>query len=339
MTRLAGRAEDRNPERDNSDVKRRVLVTGAAGFAGGHLLDLLEQDSTTDLIAWRRPGEPLPPGRSDDDGSICWVTLDLRDRQAVDDAVAQARPALVYHLAGAAHVGAAWTKTADALEINALGTHHLLDALRRTKSFPRVLIPSSAYVYQPSDTAIGESAEVRPNSPYGLSKLAQEIAALRAFTEDGIPVMISRSFNHVGPRQDPSFSTSSFARQIAIVEAGAAEPVILVGNLGARRDLTDVRDTVRAYRAITEHGTPGRVYNVCSGTARAVVDVLNGLLAFARVPIEVRGDPARFRPNDTPLVLGDCRRLSDELGWRPEIAFERTLHDLLDYWRGVVTAN
>ncbi len=313
------------------------MVTGAAGFAGGHLLDLLERDDC-EIVGWRRPGEPLPPGRSETLGAVRWVTFDIRDRDAVHAAVSAARPDVIYHLAGAAHVGAAWTKTALTLEINALGTHHLLEAVARARLRPRILIPSSAYVYQPSDRAIAEDAPVRPNGPYGLSKLAQEMVGLRAFDEDAIPVIVSRSFNHVGPRQDPSFSTSSFSRQIATIEAGRAEPVMLVGNLAARRDLTDVRDTVRAYRAIAEHGTPGQIYNVCSGVAYPVSDVLDGLLAASRRPIAVRVDPARLRPSDTPLVLGDPSRLRDELGWRPQIPFEQTLRDLLDYWRGAIAA-
>ncbi len=336
MNRTGERSDARA---EGGDVKRRVLVTGAAGFAGGHLLDLLDQDTSIEVVAWRRPGEPLPSGRTERGGSMCWETLDLRARDAVAQAVGAARPDSIYHLAGAAHVGAAWTKTGDTLAINALGTHYLLSAARRSGLTPRVLIPSSAYVYQPSDRAIDEDAAVRPNSPYGFSKLAQEMTGLKALHEDGIPVIISRSFNHVGPRQDPSFSTSSFARQIAEVEARRAEPVILVGNLDARRDLTDVRDTVRAYRTILERGTPGRIYNVCSGTAHTVADVLKGLLAAANTRIDVRVDPERFRPNDTPLVLGDARRLRDDLGWRPEIPFERTLEDLLDYWRSVVAHN
>ena len=325
-------------EEGGIDVKRRVLVTGAAGFAGSHLLDLLERDSSIEIVAWRRPGERLPTGRSEHGGQIAWTTLDVRERDAVNAAVADARPVVIYHLAGAAHVGDAWVNTADALAINALCTHYVLDATRRAGSRPRILIPSSAYVYQPSDDAITEDAPTRPNSPYGLTKLAQEMAGLEAFAEDGIPVLVSRSFNHVGPRQDPSFSTSSFARQIATIEIGKAEPVIFVGNLAARRDLTDVRDTVRAYRTIVERGTPGSIYNVCSGVARPVADVLQGLLRAARVPIDVRVDAARLRPHDTPIVLGDCRRLRGELGWRPEIPFEQTLRDLLDYWRGMVLA-
>ncbi len=311
---------------------KRVLITGAAGFAGGHLLDLLEHDTGSRIVAWRRPGEALPRGRSEQ-GPISWVTLDLRQRDAVDAAVADARPDFIYHLAGAAHVGEAWKKTAQTLAINALGTHYLLDAVARVGLQPRILIPSSAYVYEASPNAIGEDGTVRPNTPYGLTKVAQEMVGLMAFEEHGIPVVISRSFNHVGPRQDPSFSTSSFARQIAMIEMGKAEPVLHVGNLTARRDLTDVRDTVRAYRVMIENGAPGRVYNVCSGVAHAVEDVLKALLGGARVPIEVRVDPARLRPNDTPIVLGDCRRLRDELGWRPQIPFEQTLRDLLDYWR------
>jgi len=314
----------------------RVLVTGAAGFAGGHLLDRIERDPHVEIFAWRRPGEPLPAGRTDADPRIHWVTLDLRDREAVTAAVADARPGLVYHLAGAAHVGDAWARTAEALEINALGTHYVIDALRWCGLRPRMLIPSSAYVYQPSDAAIPEDGPVRPDSPYGLSKLAQEMIGRKAAQRDGIPVVIARAFNHIGPRQASSFSTSSFARQIATIETGRAEPVMFVGNLSARRDLTDVRDTVRAYQLLLARGAPARVYNVCSGVARVVSDVLHGLLALARAPIEVRVDPARLRPGDTPLVLGDFTRLRDEIGWRPEIPFERTLQDLLEYWRAAV---
>src|SRR5262249_53633423 len=160
--------------------------------------------------------------------------------------------------------------------------------------------------------------------PYGLSKLAQELLGVRA-SSARVPVTIGRAFNHLGPRQDPAFAASGFAKQIAEIEAGRHEPEVVVGNLDARRDTLDVRDTVRAYRTILEHGEPGRPYNVSSGTAVSIGDVLEMLIARARVPVRVRVDPQRFRPNDLPVLLGDASRLRDELGWTPVIPLERTL--------------
>jgi GDP-4-dehydro-6-deoxy-D-mannose reductase len=312
---------------------RTVLVTGAAGFVGSHLLDLLERDAV-DLVAWRRPGDPLPPGRTGEE--LPWMNVDLLDRAAVDQAMAKVHPHVVYHCAGAAHVGQSWDRTRETLAVNVLGTHHLLEAARRAGLAPPILIPGSAYVYGPSDRAIGEDHPLQPASPYALSKLAQEMLGARAAHDDGIPALLTRSFNHVGPRQDPSFSSSSFARQIAMIEAGRAEPVLKVGNLEARRDLTDVRDTARAYRALVERGRPGVPYNVCSGHAYTLREVLDRLLAGARISIRVEVDPSRYRPNDMPLILGDPRRISEEVGWHPEIPMERTLADLLEYWRSVV---
>jgi GDP-4-dehydro-6-deoxy-D-mannose reductase len=178
---------------------------------------------------------------------------------------------------------------------------------------------------------------VEPVSPYGLSKLAQEMTAAHAAAADSrLAVVLTRSFNHIGPRQDASFFAASFARQVARIEAGLGEPVMQVGNLDARRDLTDVRDTVRAYAALIARGQRGRVYNVSAGRAYRVGDVLDGLLARSTARIEVRRDPALFRPQDAPLVLGDHARLSADVGWVPVIPIERTLDDLLAYWRQAV---
>jgi GDP-4-dehydro-6-deoxy-D-mannose reductase len=159
-----------------------------------------------------------------------------------------------------------------------------------------------------------------------------------AALEQGLPVVLTRSFNHIGPRQDASFFASSVARQVARIEHGLAEPVLETGNLEGRRDLTDVRDTVRAYQAIAERGVPGRIYNVCSGQAHRIGDVLDALLSRSSVAIAVRRDPARYRPHDAPLVLGDRSRLTSELGWVPRIPIEQTLSDLLEHWRKVVRA-
>jgi GDP-4-dehydro-6-deoxy-D-mannose reductase len=303
-----------------------TLVTGAAGFAGSHLLDLLAHGDAT-IVAWHRPGGAAARALR----GVRWEAVDLHDRDAVDAAIARARPSTVYHCAGAAHVGRSWESTESTFATNVRGTHHLLQALERASVPARLLIPSSALVYASADEALTEDHPLVPDSPYGLSKLAQEMLGGR--TNGPLAVTIARAFNHFGPRQDPYFAASGFARRIADIEHGRWEPQISVGNLDARRDLTDVRDTVRAYRSILERGQPGRPYNVCSGRAISIRELLDLLIARARVPVEVRVDPARYRPNDTPLLLGDPRRLRDELGWTPEIPIERTLDDLLEYWR------
>jgi len=306
-----------------------ILVTGAGGFAGSHLLDLLAGEDAAVVVAWHRPGSaPRAAGPS-----VRWEAVDLLDRGAVRTAIARTRPSAVYHCAAAAHVGKAWDRTESTFAVNVLGTHHLCDALRREDLRVQFLIPSSAMIYRPSSDALAEDAPLVPPNPYGLSKLAQELVALRSIP-DGIDVRVARAFNHIGPRQDPFFAAPGFARRIADIERGRWAPEISVGNLDAQRDLTDVRDTVRAYRLILEHGVPGRPYNVCSGRAVTIRHLLDLLIARARCPVTVKIDPARYRPNDNPILLGDPSRLHDELGWTPEIPVERTVDDLLEYWRG-----
>jgi GDP-4-dehydro-6-deoxy-D-mannose reductase len=308
-------------------MSSEILVTGAAGFAGSHLLDRLAGGGA-DVVAWHRPGGHPPR----DIPRTRWEAVDLLDATQVTDAIARVRPAAVYHCAGAAHVGRAWDSTEPTFAINVRGTHHLLQALERAGGAARVLVPSSALVYATSNEALDENHPLAPSSPYGLSKLAQEMLAAR--TNGALAVTIARPFNHFGPRQDPYFAASGFARRIADIEHGRWAPEIAVGNLEARRDLTDVRDTVRAYQLILERGIPGRPYNVCTGHAITIRELLDQLLARARVAITVKVDPARYRPNDTPVLLGDPSRMREELGWTPSIPLEQTLDDLLEYWRG-----
>jgi GDP-4-dehydro-6-deoxy-D-mannose reductase len=309
-----------------------TLVTGAAGFAGSHLLDLLVGDGAKpgSIVAWHRPNTNGGSGRHADAG-VEWQALDILDGHAVRAAVAHIRPTAVYHCAGAAHVGKAWDHAEAAFATNVRGTHHLLDALSRTGVESRVLIPSSALVYASADRALCEDDPLLPSSPYGLSKLAQEMLAPHAGR--GVTVVVARAFNHFGPRQDPYFAASGFARRIADIERGEWEPEITVGNLDARRDLTDVRDTVRAYRLMLEHGQPGDIFNVCSGVAIEIRELLDRLIARARVAVRIRIDPARYRPNDTPLLLGDRGRIGSQLGWTPQIDLDRSVDDLLAYWR------
>lgn len=311
-----------------------MLITGAAGFAGSHLLEHLSDrrgrppGRPSDLVAWARSSPP-----PDIVGLARWETIDLLDRDRVRDAIAALRPSHVYHLAGAAHVGNSWARTTDTLSANVLATHYLFDAIRRANVQCRVLVPGSAHVYAASAVPITEEARVAPASPYALSKLAQEQVGAQAFGQDGVETILTRVFNHTGPRQDPSFVAASMARQVALAERGALEPVIKVGNLDAERDLTDVRDTVRAYAMLMDRGTPGTVYNVATGVARPTRAVLETLLARARIPIRVEVDPARLRPNDIPVLVGDPSRLRAATGWTPQIPFDQMLADLLDYWR------
>jgi GDP-4-dehydro-6-deoxy-D-mannose reductase len=303
-----------------------TLVTGAAGFAGSHLIDALVRDRV-DVVAWTRPNGHEAAST---DG-VRRETVDILDRSAVREAMARIRPAAVFHCAGAAHVGKAWDHTESTLATNVMGTHHVLDALRHANVESRVLIPSSALVYTPADRPLTENDPLAPSSPYGVSKLAQELLAHHAGS--GVTVTIARAFNHVGPRQDPFFAASGWARRIADIERGTWAPEIAVGNLDARRDLTDVRDTVRAYRLILEHGRAGEAFNVCSGRAIEMADLLRRLIARARVPVTVKVDPSRYRPNDSPLIVGDYSRAKARLGWSPEVPLDKTLDDLLEYWR------
>ena len=303
-----------------------TLVTGAAGFAGSHLLDLLASQGA-DVVGWHRPGGVRPPAS----GRLRWHAVDMLDRAAVREAIHALQPRFVYHCAGAAHVGQAWDTTSTTLATNVLGTHHLVEALRDAAPDAHVLNPSSALVYAPSNEPMAEHQPLIPASPYGLSKLAQEL--IGEGNPAGPSVHLARPFNHFGPRQNPSFATSGFARTIAAIEAGQLPAEISVGNLEPLRDLTDVRDTVRAYQLILEHGTPNRPYNVCSGRVIKVGDLLDLMLRQARVPIRVVIDAARYRPNDLPIVHGDPTRLRDELGWTAAIPIEQTIDDLLEYWR------
>ncbi len=340
-------------------------MTGAAGFAGGHLVEYLaaqqaarlaarsfahdgapdrvtpddagrDETEADEIVAWARSEPPTPLA-----SLARWERVDLLNRDRVRSAIAALRPTAVFHCAGIAHVAQSWTDTATPLAGNVLATHHLLDAIRRsetplgTSGQPcRVLVTGSATVYAPSDRPIPEDGAIAPGSPYALSKLAQEQLSLRALREDGIDVILARSFNHTGPRQVPAYAAPSFAQQVARIERGECEAIIRVGNLDARRDFTDVRDVVRAYAALMDAGVPGTIYNVASGEGRSIRSVLDALVARANVRVRIELDERLLRPQDTPALVGDISRLTKATGWRREISFERIIDDLLAHWRG-----
>jgi GDP-4-dehydro-6-deoxy-D-mannose reductase len=305
-----------------------ILVTGAAGFVGGHLLDRLLANHAS-IVGWYRPGSDTPEPRA----GVHWAPVELLDRDAVVRATADVAPSAVYHLAGAAHVGQSWQFTLETYQGNVLATHHLLNALRASAPDARVLVTCSATIYKPLDRPLRESDPVAPGSPYATSKLAQEMLAVRAWEDDGTAVLIARAFNHTGPRQDPSYVAPGIARQIAQIEAGRQEPVLRVGNLEPKRDLTDVRDVVRAYMGMMARAAPGQPYNVCSGHHLAIRALVDAFVSRARTKITLVQDASLFRPNDAPLLVGDHARLTADTGWTPEIPIEQTVDDLLEHWR------
>ena len=302
-----------------------VLVTGAGGFAGGHLIELLA--GSADLVGWSRT-QPPPEIAA----LAKWQHVDILDREQVTDTIATLRPDSIFHCAGLPHVAESWADTAAPLATNVLGTHRLIEAVERVGSRCRIVVTGSAQVYAPSNEPIAEDARIAPSSPYALSKLAQEQLALRS-NSDTVAIIVTRPFNHTGPRQKPSFLAPSVARQIVMIERGLLEPVLKVGNLDPSRDIMDVRDAVRAYAALMKTGTPGTIYNVASGVARPVRSIVEALVSRARVPVRIEQDPSRIRPSDVPVLAGNPRRLKQSTGWSPQVSFEKMVDDLLEYWR------
>jgi GDP-4-dehydro-6-deoxy-D-mannose reductase len=315
----------------------RVLITGVAGFVGGHMVDLLRAE-VPGAVVLGLDKQPGPRARS---LNIEVVRTDLENAAAVRESFARLRPDRVVHLAAQSSPQRSWDDPERTLRTNVLGMLSLLEAARSLSPPPRILAIGSTDEYglvRPDDVPLREDAPLRPASPYASSKVAQGYLALQYALSPGLPVMRTRTFHHTGPRRGEQFAESSFARQLAEIEAGRRPPRLEVGNLDAVRDFTDVRDVVRAYWALLERGTPGEVYNVCSGRGVRLSELLDGLIAISGQRVEVRVDPTRLRPADAPVLVGDPSRLRAATGWEPRIPLERTLRDLLDYWRERVAA-
>jgi GDP-4-dehydro-6-deoxy-D-mannose reductase len=291
----------------------RAYLTGGEGFVGGYLAAHL-----------RAAGDEV---------ILAGPAVDVTDGPAVRVDIAAAAPDVVYHLAALTHVGASWDDPAETMRVNAIGTVTVLEAAGRLEPSPAVVLVSSAEVYGRGDgSQVSEEAPLRPISPYAASKVAAEFAGLQAHLGRGLPVVRARPFNHVGAGQSDAFVVSALARRIAAAErAGGGE--VRVGNLSSSRDFTDVRDVVRAYRLLAVAGEPGEVYNVCSGEAVEIADVARKLCALVEVEVELVTDSALYRPADVPVLRGDNTRISGLTGWKPEIALDETLVDVLGWWR------
>ncbi len=268
--------------------------------------------------------------------------VELSDAAAVRALVAEARPAQIYHLAAQASVHKAWQDPMATLTNNSGAQLAILSAARDLCPDARILVISSSEVYGGRDQGrmpLDEDEPLGPLDPYAVSKVTQEMLGLQHYLAFGMPVVRVRPFNHMGPRQRPGFVAADFARQVAAIEAGQGAPVMRVGALDAVRDLSDVRDVVRAYTLALTKGEPGAVYNVASGRGVSIGDLLRAFIAEATVPIETIVDSALLRPVDRPLIVGDAARLRARTGWTPTIPLAQTIRDTLDYWRGRVTSN
>jgi GDP-4-dehydro-6-deoxy-D-mannose reductase len=260
----------------------------------------------------------------------------MRDAAGVRRLLRAVRPDRIFHLAAQSYVPTSWLAPAETLAGNVLGQVNLFEALRDLGLPARVHVAGSSEEYGlvlPQEVPIREDGPLRPLSPYGVSKVTQDLLAYQYWKSYQLHVVRTRGFNHTGPRRGEVFVTSNFARQVAEIEKGLREPVVWVGNLESIRDFTDVRDMVRAYWLALERGQAGEVYNICSGRGYSARQVLDILLGLAHVKVEVREDPARMRPSDVTLLVGDCGKFRAATAWEPTIPFEVTLKDLLEHWR------
>ncbi len=314
----------------------RALITGMNGFAGSHLADFLLTLPDVQVFG---AGVGNTANIAHLAGRVTFVEADLTKPGVAEALLEQAQPARVYHLAGQAFPPLSWDDPWRTIEINLRSQVNVLHAAARARQEARILVIGSIDQFgrvAPDDLPVTEETPLRPDSPYAVSKIAQDFLGLQYFLSHDLFVVRVRPSNHIGPRQNEQFVTSNFAKQIAQVEAGIREPVLRVGNLTTRRDFSDVRDIARAYYLALERGAPGEVYNIGSERAFLIQDVLDLMVQQSRVPIRVEHDPTRLRLSDTPVMYCNAAKFRAQTGWQPTIPLEQSLRDVLDYWRGKV---
>lgn len=314
----------------------RILITGISGLVGSYLAEFLIQNvedvRVIGTIRWRSRTDNIDHLT----GKIDLVECDVKDAVSVRSLIRDTRPQLLFHLASQSSVFASWHSPRETLITNILGGIHIFESLRDLAPECKVLIPCSSEEYgmvNEDDLPVTEDTLLHPLSPYAVSKVVQDLASFQYFHSYQLPIYRIRAFNHTGPRREPIFMESDFARRIALIEKGKAEPIMMVGNLKAKRDYTDVRDMVRAYWLAVHNCNPGETYNVCSGKVRSVGEILDILLSYTDRDIKVKTDPGKTRPSDAPAIYGDPTKFKQLTGWEPEIPFEQTLLEILDYWR------
>jgi len=314
----------------------RVLITGITGFAGSHLADYILANHPDvpvfGFVRWRSRMDNIVHIQD----KVELHEADIKDVISLKKALADIKPDRIFHLAAQSFVPASWRLPAETFAINAIGQINLFEALLSLKLNPKIHIAGSSEEYghvNPDEVPMKETNPLRPLSPYAVSKVAQDLLAYQYFKSYGMKTVRTRGFNHTGPRRGDVFVTSNFAKQIAEIEKRKKEPVIHVGNLEAKRDFTDVRDIVRAYWLAAEKGEDGEVYNVGTGKAMAMKEMLDILLSLSKAKVKIKVDPERLRPSDVPILQSDCSKFVRLTGWKPQIPLEQTFKDLLNYWR------
>jgi GDP-4-dehydro-6-deoxy-D-mannose reductase len=315
----------------------KVLITGITGFAGSHLAEyILNHHPGVEVCGIRRWRSRIENIEHLLD-QIQVLECNLVDSSSVKALIADVKPDRIFHLAAQSFVPSSWNAPAESLTTNIIGQLNIFEAIRESKlNECRIQIAGSSEEYgmvYPDEIPIKETNPLRPLSPYAVSKVGQDYLAYQYFMSYGIKVVRTRGFNHTGPRRGEVFVDSNFAKQAVEIEKGLRPPVIYVGNLEAKRDFCDVRDMVRAYWMSLDSCEPGEVYNICTGQAFSIRRLLDLVLSSTTNKIEVKQDPTRLRPSDVPLLEGDYSKFHQATGWKPEIPFEQTLSDLMDYWR------
>ncbi|KKP70326.1 GDP-mannose 4,6-dehydratase [candidate division CPR3 bacterium GWF2_35_18] len=312
----------------------KAFITGITGFAGSHLAELLlkEGHEVYGLYRWRSPKDHI----KDIEHKVHLLEGDLLDVHSLNNIFKDHQFDWVFHLAAQSFVPTSWISPTSTFEVNVVGSNNLFEAIRKSGQTPVIQIACSSEEYglvKPEETPITEKNELRPLSPYAVSKMAMDYMGYQYHQSYGLKIIRTRGFNHTGPRRGDVFVTSNFAKQVAMIEVGKQKPVLFVGNTDSQRDFTDVRDMVRGYYLAVQECEQGEVYNIASGTTIYIRDMLKMLIDMSKVKIEVKQDPKRMRPSDVEVLLGDYSKFNKATGWKPEIPFTKTMEDLLNYWR------
>jgi GDP-4-dehydro-6-deoxy-D-mannose reductase len=304
----------------------RILITGGTGFVGTHLVPFLQSvGSHIAVLASGGESEPQP--------GVSYYEVDIREQDAVRSVVQEVKPDRIYHLAGISSVDESWSKPRLTFEVNVLGAYNLFDAAMSLPFPPKILNISTSQVYAPSASPLTEDSRIQPNNPYAASKAMAELLVVEYRRRKAGGIITTRSFNHTGPGQPPNFVLPSIAKQFVEVEMGLRPPVLNVGNIEVQRDFTDIRDVIRAYSILLEKGKPGEVYNVCSGSAVRLADIIRMFESAVGRKVTLATEESRVRSNDVLVICGDPKKIREATGWQPKISLPKTIAVLLDYWR------